>query len=192
MDTKALFSLLLTVTAPSLLTTFAQQATVDPVCDQTNANQCINGACELQADQQLACTCFNGFIKDPLNPRLCHPIPPCNLMPGTPDKQCLNGWCQMQYNGNFGCFCKQGYQLSPTNPNICENIDECARGYSNCPPEACTDLPGDYTCQTCFPGYTLTMSGKCQAPPRGMGMGPQQQWGFNPYLLAWMWESMLF
>ncbi|RUS78191.1 hypothetical protein EGW08_014050 [Elysia chlorotica] len=162
-----------------------------PLCDQAS-NQCVNGFCELQAaNQQLGCTCFNGFIKDPASPLVCHPIPPCNLMPGAPDQQCLNGWCQMLYNGNFGCQCKQGFQLSVTNPNICENIDECTQGTSNCPSSACIDMPGDYMCSACYPGYTLSAAGKCQSSYGANGA--QQTWQEpNPWLWAWMWDSMLF
>ncbi|KAK3741371.1 hypothetical protein RRG08_034416 [Elysia crispata] len=187
MDIKNCALLVLAICASSLVFTSGQAPVV---CDLAS-KQCVNGFCEPQADQQLGCTCFGGFIKDPANPLVCHPIPPCNLMPGTPDQQCLNGWCQMWHNGNFGCLCKQGFQLSATNPNICENIDECTQGQSSCPPTACIDLPGDYKCSSCYAGYTLTASGKCQSVHGGSGA--QQGWRqSNPWLLALLWDSMLF
>ncbi|GFO37850.1 latent transforming growth factor beta binding protein 2 [Plakobranchus ocellatus] len=162
-----------------------------PSCDQV-INKCVNGFCELQTNQQLGCTCFGGYIKDPGNPLVCHPIPPCNLMPGSPDQQCLNGWCHMQSNGIFGCLCNQGFQLSGSNPNMCENIDECSVGYTDCAPGACTDLPGDFTCQACNPGYTLTSYGKCQPFQYGNSDVPQRWRQSNPWLLAWLWDSMIF
>ncbi|CAG5121426.1 unnamed protein product, partial [Candidula unifasciata] len=121
-------------------------------------NVCLNGMCDPQSSQ---CVCDAGFITDPINPLQCLPVPPCNLLQGSPHEQCLNGACVQNFPGLYACACYNGYQQSFTNPNICDNIDECRLPGLGCAPGSCTDLIGDYSCTACVIGYTLDQRGKC-------------------------------
>ncbi|CAL1530754.1 unnamed protein product [Lymnaea stagnalis] len=155
------------------------QGTCDPL-----AKQCINGMCQVQSTRQFGCTCNQHYMRDPSNPLVCHPIPPCNLIQGA--QQCVNGQCQMLPSGQYGCLCNPGFQVSSTDPNYCEDMNECLMPITGCAPNACTDLVGDYVCTSCAPGFALNQFSKCEVQNQNV---PNQAGGFgggNPFMWAMM------
>lgn len=43
------------------------------------------------------------------------------------------------------------------------DIDECQTTSTGCVPGGCVNLPGDYFCTSCIPGYSLDQGSKCQS-----------------------------
>ncbi|BFY97465.1 hypothetical protein BsWGS_00505 [Bradybaena similaris] len=167
------------------LCAYVTYARTQNTCDTVN-RMCINGICELQANQQLACTCNPGFNPDPSNPLFCNPTPACNLIPGNPDLQCVNGQCLAQGAGTFTCVCYSGYQRNTNNFNVCDDIDECQTPSTGCVSGGCVNLPGDYFCTSCISGYSLDQGSKCQ---RNVPVSPPANQNVHPWLWMWMHDG---
>ncbi|KAM3594037.1 uncharacterized protein V6R79_000990 [Siganus canaliculatus] len=113
-----------------------------------SSEQCSSFPCQgdcTNAKGGFICSCSDGFIPDPKDPRMCKP-------------HCTQEKCTAHCDINDQCSCPEGFIISG---KFCLDMDECFMGYCD---QECLNTFGSYKCY-CREGLTLEKQFKCIKSP---------------------------
>uniref|UniRef100_A0A8C5DIC5 Thrombomodulin n=1 Tax=Gouania willdenowi TaxID=441366 RepID=A0A8C5DIC5_GOUWI len=113
-------------------------------------DECAQAPCEQMCTNtpgSYTCSCYDGYIKDPKDPKKCA-------------LHCGKEECPAECdpNNRFQCYCPSGYVSEERGDEVfCLDMDECSFFYCD---QLCTNTYGGYECR-CSPGFTLVDVFKC-------------------------------